>query len=281
MAPCCSTRMGAASCSTFMRTPSSPRATWSLAASPARWRLKTGSRSCSMLPGWVRPSSPNASRLSMPPAAHAASIGPGRLFPSRRLHITGWVGYAPTSGPHLVPGLFAVGEVACTGVHGANRLASNSLLESLVFAWRCAALLLHEDAGKGTAVPSSLDGDTGERAVHATLPLPRPRPLHNGKPVDRAALQSLMWNAVGIERSAAGLEAAATQLDQWQSSSATKQDLETANLLALARVMVAAALARRESRGAHFREDFPETSAGFQHSLVYCQETARAVTSAC
>jgi L-aspartate oxidase len=175
-----------------------------------------------------------------------------------------------------VPGLFAVGEVACTGVHGANRLASNSLLESLVFAWRCAALLLHEDGGKETAVASSLDLNTGE-----TLPIPRPRPLHNGKPVDRVALQSLMWNAVGIERTAAGLEAAATQLDQWQSSGATMQDLETANLLALARVVVGAAVARRESRGAHFREDFPEASPGFRHSLVYCYEPAGAATSAC
>ncbi len=59
------------------------------------------------------------------------------------------------------------------------------------------------------------------------------------------------------------------------------QDLETANLLALGRVIVAAALARRESRGAHFREDFPETSAGFRHSLVYCQEMAKAVSNAC
>jgi L-aspartate oxidase len=99
--------------------------------------------------------------------------------------------------------------------------------------------------------------------------------------VDRLALQSLMWNAAGIERSAAGLEAAAMQLDQWQASGATTQDLETANLLALARVSVAAALARRESRGAHFREDFPEASAGFQHSLVYCQATAKAVSSPC
>ena len=90
-----------------------------------------------------------------------------------------------------------------------------------------------------------------------------------------------MWNAAGIERSAAGLEAAARQLDQWQTSDATMQDLETANLLALARVLVAAALARRESRGAHFREDFAETSAAFQHSLVYCQTTAKAVVTAC
>ena len=94
-------------------------------------------------------------------------------------------------------------------------------------------------------------------------------------------LQNMMWNAVGIERSASGLEACARQLDRWLPSSDTIQDLETANLLALARVMVAAALARRESRGAHFREDFPETSVDFQHSLVYAQTIAKAVTSAC
>lgn len=190
-----------------------------------------------------------------------------------------WMGGVRTDiwGRTSVPGLFAVGEVACTGVHGANRLASNSLLESLVFAWRCAALLLNDGAGKEPAVSFSLDA----RAAPVRPTLPAARPLHDAKPIDRVALRSLMWSAVGIERSAAGLEAAATQLDQWQSGGATLEDLETANLLALARVQVAAALARRESRGAHFREDFPETSASFRHSLVYSQETARAVISAC
>jgi L-aspartate oxidase len=190
-----------------------------------------------------------------------------------------WMGGVRTDiwGRASVPGLFAVGEVACTGVHGANRLASNSLLESLVFAWRCAELLLHEDADKGKAAPSSLDDRV--EPVHATLPTPPS--MHDGKAVDRVALQSLMWSAAGIERSAAGLEAAARQLDQWQPSGTTIEDLETANLLTLARVLVAAAMARRESRGAHYREDFPETSASFQRSLIYCHETARAVTSLC
>jgi L-aspartate oxidase len=194
-----------------------------------------------------------------------------------------WMGGVRTDiwGRTSVPGLFAVGEVACTGVHGANRLASNSLLESLVFAWRCAALLLNEDVAKGTATPSSLDANSGQRGGPSTLPVRQRRPAHHAELVDRVALQSLMWNAAGIERSAAGLEAAATRLDQWQPSDATVRDLESANLLALGRVLVAAALARRESRGAHFREDFPETSAGFRHSLVYCQEIATAFTSAC
>jgi L-aspartate oxidase len=191
-----------------------------------------------------------------------------------------WMGGVRTDiwGRTSIPGLFAVGEVACTGVHGANRLASNSLLESLVFAWRCAALLLNEDAAKfATATPSN----TGKREVASTVPVSRHRPGNSTEPVDRLALARMMWHAAGIERSASGLETCARQLDRWLPSGDTIQDLETANLLALARVMVDAALARRESRGAHFREDFPETSVDFQHSLVYAQTIAKAVTSAC
>jgi L-aspartate oxidase len=78
-----------------------------------------------------------------------------------------------------------------------------------------------------------------------------------------------MWDNVGIERTRSTLEAAATQLNRWHADTSTVHTLETANLLALARVLVAAALAREESRGAHFRIDFPETSPDFQHSLVY------------
>jgi L-aspartate oxidase len=193
-----------------------------------------------------------------------------------------WMGGVRTDiwGRTSVPGLFAVGEVACTGVHGANRLASNSLLESLVFAWRCAALLLNEDAAKVATAPSS-PFITGQREVASTVPVSQHRSGNSTEPVDRLALESMMWHAAGIERSASGLEACARQLDRWLPSGDTIQDLETANLLALARVMVAAALDRRESRGAHFREDFPETSVDFQHSLVYSQTIAKAVTSAC
>jgi L-aspartate oxidase len=187
-----------------------------------------------------------------------------------------WMGGVRTDtwGRTSIPGLFAVGEVACTGVHGANRLASNSLLESLVFAWRCAGFLLNENAdGETDALPS-----TGSREFVSNLFSPSGPAASDAGSMERLALQTLMWNAVGIERDALGLEAAQKRLDHWQAPGASVHDLETANLLALARVMVAAALARCESRGAHFREDFPQTSPGLQHSLVYSQEVAKTVS---
>jgi len=80
-----------------------------------------------------------------------------------------------------------------------------------------------------------------------------------------------MWNAAGIERTAEALQSAANQLSHWRPDGDTVEALETANLLSLARVLVAGALARKESRGAHFRDDYPETSATFQHSLLFAK----------
>lgn len=182
-----------------------------------------------------------------------------------------WMGGIRTDtwGRTSVPGLFAVGEAACTGVHGANRLASNSLLESLVFAWRCAEFLL-EATGHGNAQLASFPASFSTPAV---LPAPAKSPDRATVSVERIALQTLMWNAVGIERSASTLAFAAARLDQWRPAGTSVHDLETANLLVLARVMVAAALERRESRGAHFREDYSQPLPEFQHSLVYSQAT--------
>jgi L-aspartate oxidase len=86
--------------------------------------------------------------------------------------------------------------------------------------------------------------------------------------VDRATLQHLMWDAAGIYRSGEALRDAAAQLGQWKVSGTTTYDLETANLLDLSRAVVAAALERRESRGAHSRSDYPETIRAFEHSLA-------------
>jgi L-aspartate oxidase len=191
-----------------------------------------------------------------------------------------WMGGVRTDlfGRTSVPGLYAVGEVACTGVHGANRLASNSLLESLVFAWRCAHLFLDGANGASDQTPSSRPEsrssmrDAAERPLHlagATANASRTHGTETSTPVTRLQLQTLMWTHAGIERTATGLQQALDQLHHWHVEGTSIHDLETTNLLQLARAFVAAALAREESRGAHFREDFPDPSPAFAHSLIY------------
>jgi L-aspartate oxidase len=175
-----------------------------------------------------------------------------------------WMGGVRTDvwGRTSLAGLYAVGECACTGVHGANRLASNSLLESLVFAWRAAEAIVRDE----TAWPAM-----EELAVSALAELAS---VGASLPVERLALRTLMWELVGIERSGEGLEAARAQLARWTVEGTDVEARETANLLALAKVMVAGAQARRESRGAHFREDYPETEAAFAHERVYAQRVS-------
>jgi L-aspartate oxidase len=168
-----------------------------------------------------------------------------------------------TYGRTSIPGLYAVGEVANTGVHGANRLASNSLLESLTFAWRCAHLLLQTDSLSADINPF-VGTPTDLHQIQATSPA-------RSIPITRVELQTLLWTHAGIERNATDLRSALQTLDRSHIEGATIHDLETANLLALARVLVTAALAREESRGAHFRTDFPHPSTAFEHSLIYTQ----------
>jgi L-aspartate oxidase len=178
-----------------------------------------------------------------------------------------WMGGVRTDlwGRTSIPGLFAVGEVACTGVHGANRLASNSLLESLVFAWRCADFLQENPVAWSDEVT---DDDT--TPVTQTSDLPTSQISFS----DRTQLQSLMWNMVGIERNGHDLRNAVAQLNSWRVEGTTVSSRETANLLALAQVTARAALARRESRGAHYRDDYPESSPDWQHSQVFQQQVA-------
>ena len=155
-------------------------------------------------------------------------------------------------------------------MHGANRLASNSLLESLVFAWRAAHLLNEPTWPVNDAWP----------VWDTTTPQADPLEMDaagSREAVDREALQNLMWNAAGIQRTEGDLLEAAKRLARWTADGTTIADLETANLLTIARVVVASALARRESRGAHFRTDFPEISSAFQHASVY----ARSVPVTC
>jgi L-aspartate oxidase len=153
-----------------------------------------------------------------------------------------------------VPGLWACGEVAATGLHGANRLASNSLLEAMVFGAR---------SGRGA------DGVLADRR-ETTLPLDRsihqPRRPGDETALDlgdiRNSLRSLMFRNVGIERTAAELSAALEQIAFWSQYVLDKtfdrpEGWELQNMLTTAALMAGAALERRESRGTHLREDFP------------------------
>ena len=145
-------------------------------------------------------------------------------------------------GQTSLPGLFACGEVACSGVHGANRLASNSLLEGLVFSRRIAERL---QAG----LPSRQE----PAADH------RPQGLLPGSV--RGRLQRVLTDHAGVLRSRDGLALAAAELDQLARRTARSADVaawETTNLLTVGGALLGAAMAREETRGSHWREDFPE-----------------------
>lgn len=162
-----------------------------------------------------------------------------------------------------VPGLWAVGEAARTGVHGANRLASNSLLEGAVFGMRVGRML-GEPASASLVSPRTSAATVGAAgAVGAVEAAGEPASF------DRAALQRIMWERVGLLRDEAGLLAASAELARMMAPAALDRcRVEDRNLLDLARLTVAAALARTESRGAHSRSDIPETRPGLARPLV-------------
>jgi L-aspartate oxidase len=161
-----------------------------------------------------------------------------------------------------IPGLFAAGETACTGVHGANRLASNSLLESVVFGKRIM---------QRTEAAASSEGRQ-QSAVSRPYSLPERKALPKVQPLNLPNLQSLMWDKVGIIRSGQSLKEAASVLATWESLLPQPSDrptYELNNLVLCARLMTEAALLREESRGAHFRTDFPRTSPEWQRHIVF------------
>jgi L-aspartate oxidase len=155
-----------------------------------------------------------------------------------------------------LPNLWAAGEVTSTGLHGANRLASNSLLEGLYYGVRC---------GRGASQAALSIPDN-----FCITPLASQAPAAAGEMTDelnlvdlRNSLASLMGRYVGIRRDKEGLAAAAEQVEFWDRyvslrEFSTVQGWELQNMLLVAKLMIQSAMARQESRGVHFRSDFPQ-----------------------
>jgi L-aspartate oxidase len=154
-----------------------------------------------------------------------------------------------------VPGLYAVGEVARTGVHGANRLASNSLLEGAVFGAR-AGDTIAADAASGSWPASPVRSPQ----MHADPADARASQASEPRAFTRQALQELLWERAGLVRDESGLAEAAQVIAAWRAEPrhpVTESELEDENLLLVAAHLVGAARARRTSVGAHYRRDEP------------------------
>lgn len=165
-----------------------------------------------------------------------------------------------------IGGLFATGEAACTGVHGANRLASNSMLEVLVFSRRIIDRTTSQTGRENT-------GNTRRADLRVSL---------DGSELDRpkaapslTSLQQLMWDRAGIVRDAEGLAEVAGTLKAWQGMLPLPTDrpsYELNNLVLTGRLIAEAARLREESRGAHFRTDFPVSSPEWQKHIIFTRE---------
>jgi L-aspartate oxidase len=158
-----------------------------------------------------------------------------------------------------VPGLYACGEVACTGVHGANRLASNSLLEGLVFAERIGQVL-PADLDAGVPAPSGAAGTSASALLDPDV---------------RGEVQRIMTADAGVLRSGQGLDRAAAALAALadrRSDRPCTEAWEATNLHGVASLIVAAARRREETRGSHWRSDFPDASEDWRGHLVSVQD---------
>jgi L-aspartate oxidase len=201
-------------------------------------------------------------RLGLDLACDPIPVGPAAHYIMGGVDTDEW-------GRTSMAGLFAAGEVACTGVHGANRLASNSLLEGLVFGAR-AAIAMREPPAVGRMKPDRRVAGDLLPASSLQPPAPSLQPPASSLPdatvLDTPAIRDLMWRSAGLFRTRNGLEDAFTRLDRAyaaerirvRSNPSDGDSWRHFNLLTVARLIARAALRREESRGGHFRADFPD-----------------------
>ena len=169
-----------------------------------------------------------------------------------------------------IPGLFAAGEVTSSGLHGANRLASNSLLEGLVYGAR---------AGETAAAEVLAEGPRGGDAFHVP-PITQPKVSADGGDAGldladiRNSLRSLMWRHVGVERNGDSLAEALATVESWcryvlPQQFADPQGWQLQNMLEVARLMIRGAICRKETRGVHFRGDHPESHDAWRTHIAW------------
>jgi L-aspartate oxidase len=169
-------------------------------------------------------------------------------------------------GETSVCGLFAAGECAGTGAHGANRLASNSMLEVLIFGKR-----IFQRIEQGTSEKSKRQYNDNLPNGNIYHKLKMRPPVDITPLLNLDALQNLLWDNVGIVRDRKGLAEAVDILGSWQHclpEQKNRQTHELANMIITGRLMAEAALLREESRGAHSRSDFPHRSEQWLRHII-------------
>ncbi len=152
-------------------------------------------------------------------------------------------------GRSTLQGLYAAGEVACTGVHGANRLASNSLLEGLVFGARAGEAMIADNKNFKLNISNFKDEDEGQKRKD------KGQTTEGISTAVKKRVKRVMWERVGILRDAVSLKRALKEFEQISQSNLS---VSSRNFVTLANLVATSALWREESRGGHFRTDFPE-----------------------
>ncbi len=197
-------------------------------------------------------------------------VQPMPVVPAAHYHMGGVA--VDAAGRASLPGLWACGEVAATGAHGANRLASNSLLEALVFGARVAEdIVAAAPQRRGGGAPPAAGAAAaavgaaawGDREGRPAVGEPA---LFRGAQDLTGEVRRILWEQVGLERTGAGLAAAVGELERLAHARPEMPD-ELRNLLWVGRLMAQAALARQESRGGHYRSDHPQPDAAWQRRL--------------